>query len=98
MRGSLQASHLRGVCDSIARIVVIPYRRNGVAGGRDCRGSMARIRTLRCSSCVPKSPLGLTPLTPPARKNFPSPPRRSARDALPYVCLCVCSSSLLARS
>ena len=73
--------------------VVIPYRRKGSP-----EVEIAMVRWLeyvrRRSSCVPKSPLGLTL---PARKIFPSPPRRSARDALPYTRLCVCSSSLLAR-
>jgi len=46
MRGSSQASHLRGACGSIARIVVIPYRRKGLPEAEIAVIQMDRIRTL----------------------------------------------------
>ena len=91
-RGSSQVSHLRGVSFNCI-YMVIPYRRKGVIGGRLPWFDSSKSYVKRRSSCVRKSLLGFTL---PARKFFPSPPRCSACDALPYVRLCVCSNSLLA--
>jgi hypothetical protein len=71
--------------------IVIPYRRKG-SPEVVCRGLIARFRTLRHSSYILKSSLGLTLLV---RNFFPLPLRYSAYNALPYIRLYIYSSSLL---